>query len=106
MLINKSYLESQKKWVVQLHGEIDIYNAPELKKELERAIEIHPADMHVDCEHLAYIDSTGLGVLVSALKKLKEHGHQIIISGLKPHIYKIFELTDLNRLFVFEEESK
>ena len=106
MLMNKSYLESQKKWVVQLHGEIDIYNAPELKKELELAIETHCANMHVDCEQLSYIDSTGLGVLVSVLKKLRERGYKIIISGLKPHIYKIFELTDLNKLFEFEEGTK
>ena len=64
MVIEKKFDAAENCWRIQLFGDIDIYNAPELKKELLGATD---ADICLDCAHLKYIDSTGLGVLVAAL---------------------------------------
>ncbi|MDD5017195.1 MAG: STAS domain-containing protein [Eubacteriales bacterium] len=102
MLLDANYNESEDKWDVQLYGEVDIYNADSLKSELHSLIDEKKADIYLDCTNLKYIDSTGLGVLVSALKKVKEAERKIHIINLKPYIAKIFTLTGLDKIFVIE----
>jgi anti-sigma B factor antagonist len=50
-------------------GEVDIYTSPELKNQIFALIEERNNDIIIDCESLDYIDSTGLGVLMSIYKK-------------------------------------
>ena len=102
MLLDVNYDESLSRWEVQLYGEVDIYNADNLKSELHTLIEEKKADIVLDCTSLKYIDSTGLGVLVSALKKVKEAEREIRIINLKPNIAKIFTLTGLDKIFAIE----
>ncbi len=102
MLLDSKYDESRDRWEVQLYGEVDIYNADNLKSELHALIEEKKADLVLNCASLKYIDSTGLGVLVSALKKVREADRQISIINLKPYIAKIFTLTGLNKIFEIE----
>lgn len=82
-----------------LHGDIDLYNVNELKEQLQNC---KSANILIDAADLQYIDSTGLGVLVSSLNKLREKNGTIRIEGLKPHIYKIFALTSLDKIFDIE----
>ena len=102
MLLDSKYDDTQNKWNVHLYGEVDIYNADNLKSELHALIEERQADIVLDCTNLKYIDSTGLGVLVSALKKVREADRQISIINLKQYIAKIFTLTGLNKIFEIE----
>lgn len=102
MLLDASYEELQDQWNVNLYGEVDIYNADSLKSELHSLIDEKKADIILNCNNLKYIDSTGLGVLVSALKKVKEAERSIRIINLKPYIAKIFTLTGLDQIFVIE----
>ncbi|MFA5675735.1 MAG: STAS domain-containing protein [Christensenellales bacterium] len=106
MLLDANYDEGHSTWDVHLYGEVDIYNAESLKSELHALIDEKKADIVLDCESLKYIDSTGLGVLVSALKKVKEAEKQISIINLKPYIAKIFTLTGLDRIFAIEVSDK
>ena len=102
MLLDSNYNETRNKWEVHLYGEVDIYNADSLKSELHALIDEKKVDIVLDCTNLKYIDSTGLGVLVSALKKVREAEKQISIINLKPYIAKIFTLTGLNKVFDIE----
>ena len=52
-----------------LSGEVDIYTSQELKENLYRVVETNKKDLIIDCKELNYIDSTGLGIFVGALKK-------------------------------------
>ena len=106
MLMDANYDESTDKWDVRLYGEVDIYNADSLKAELRALIEEKAADLVIDCTSLKYIDSTGLGVLVSALKKVREAEKQIRIVSLKPYIAKIFTLTGLDKIFSIEVSAE
>ena len=96
MVIEKNLDVSGNIWKVQLHGDVDIYNADELRAGLA---DIAEGDVEIDCTDLQYIDSTGLGVLVSVLKRTREKGYMVRFWGLKPHIHKIFSLTALDELF-------
>ncbi len=105
MLLDANYDEGLNRWDVRLYGEVDIYNSESLKSELHALIDEKKADIVLDCTSLKYIDSTGLGVLVSALKKVKEAKKQISIINMKPYIAKIFTLTGLDKIFIFEVDE-
>lgn len=80
-------------------GEVDIYTSPELKSKIFKLIDERNTDLLIDGEGLEYIDSTGLGVLMSIYKKLQEKGLKLTIINLKPNIYKLFDITGLNKVF-------
>ncbi len=102
MLLDSNYSEERDEWEASLYGEVDIYNADSLKSGLNSLIEEKKLDIVLDCSNLKYIDSTGLGVLVSALKKVREADKHIRITNLKPYIAKIFTLTGLDKIFEIE----
>jgi len=80
-------------------GEVDIYTSPEFKNKVIEIIETKEVNILINAEELEYIDSTGLGVLMSILKKIKENELNIKIINLKPNIYKLFDITGLNKVF-------
>ncbi|MCX7749423.1 MAG: STAS domain-containing protein [Clostridia bacterium] len=88
---------------VYVSGEVDIYTSQLLKDKLYQIVDADQGDLKIDCRELNYIDSTGLGIFVGALKKAKQNGKQIIISNLKENIKKLFIITGLNNVFVMEE---
>ena len=87
---------------MKLKGEIDIYTAAEFKKQLNTAIDEGRGDLHLDCSELQYMDSTGLGVLIGALKRMKEQDRNIYLANLKPNVRKLFSITGLDKIFIPE----
>ncbi|NLY60377.1 MAG: STAS domain-containing protein [Clostridiales bacterium] len=105
VVLKEKFKSETNTWCISLDGEIDIYNAPELKERLHKLIEQHPGNIILNCENLTYIDSTGLGVLISALRRVKEYDGQITIKNLKPYIHKIFVITGLDKIFTIEVQE-
>lgn len=97
--IKKELLED--KYQVTPIGEIDIMSSEELKKEIKNLID-EKKDIIINGEKIEYMDSTGLGVLISLLKKTKENNNKIVIKNLKPNIYKLFNITGLTKVFEIE----
>ena len=85
---------------VALKGDLDINASPRLKSELSLAYEDRPADVFVDLEALDYLDSTGLGALISILKRARMDDHKVAILNAKPSIEKLFYITELDQEFV------
>lgn len=100
--INYFFDENDKKWIMQLKGDIDIYSSPQFKEAINAAFKEKNADFSLDCSELNYMDSTGLGVLIGALKKMKEHEKNIYIKNLKPNVKKLFNITGLDKIFILE----
>ncbi|PYG88121.1 anti-sigma B factor antagonist [Ruminiclostridium sufflavum DSM 19573] len=88
---------------ITLSGEIDIYTSQSLKDELNEVISSCQGDIIIDCKELAYIDSTGLGILVGALKEIRKNNNDIYICNLKDNIKKLFVITGLDKLFKIKE---
>ncbi|MCK9443751.1 MAG: STAS domain-containing protein [Tissierellaceae bacterium] len=103
--ITVNYDENENKWVFIPEGEIDIYTSSKLKKEILNNFEENKADIIIDGKKLNYIDSTGLGALISILKRLKENEYKIYLSNIKPNIRKIFDITELDKLFIIRGED-
>ncbi len=96
--------EEKKEGITQifLDGEVDIYTSQSLKEKLYATIDSTRQDIRINCSKLNYIDSTGLGIFVGALKKAKHYGRDIYVSELKENIKKLFLITGLDKLFVIE----
>lgn len=100
--LNFSEERFQDHILVTLSGEVDIYTSQSLKDKLYNIIDTNKCDIKLDCNGLKYIDSTGLGIFVGALKKAKQYEKRIIITGLKDNIKKLFLITGLDKIFILE----
>ncbi|EGL35367.1 STAS domain-containing protein [Parvimonas micra] len=89
-----------EKLFVDLQGDLDINSNKEFKEKVNSVQGVKK--ITVNCENLSYIDSTGLGAFISIYKHIKEKGEKLVITGLKPHIKKIFLITDLDKVFEIE----
>lgn len=89
--------------VVQVTGEIDVYTAPLLREELASLIDAEHRELVVDLTGVGFMDSTGLGVLVGALKKVRTLGGdlQLVINSEK--VLKVFRITALTQVFTIHE---
>jgi anti-sigma B factor antagonist len=92
---------------VVLDGEIDVYTAPRLKEELVAAIDDGCSNIIVDMEGVGFIDSSGLGVLVSALRRARERDGVVRIVCSRENILKIFRITGLDKVFpIFSDAAE
>ena len=90
-------------YVVALTGDVDLYTAPELKSELIRLVDLGAKRIVVDLTMTTFIDSTTLGVLLGALKRLRPAGGELALVCADRNIRKIFEITLLDRVFAMFE---
>ncbi len=101
--------ENKKKKIVtmEIEGEVDVYTSMDLKKSIFDLIENGNSKIIVNLDKVTYMDSSGLGTLVAALKKIKSEKGNLKILKLTPSIKKIFELTRLTKFFeIFEDEAE
>lgn len=85
--------------VIKLVGEIDLSTSPQFKEKIYEIIESGKRDVIVDLNGLDFMDSTGLGVLVAALKKTRMEGGSIRLICKKNNIMKVFTITGLDKVF-------
>jgi anti-sigma B factor antagonist len=89
--------------VLVLHGGADLHAAPELRDRLGAAIDAGDSGIVVDLTKTSFLDSTALGVLLGALKRLRESDGRIQIVASRPEIRRIFEITLLDQVLPLAE---
>jgi anti-sigma B factor antagonist len=93
--------------IISVQGEIDVYTSPRVKETINELIEKENYNLIINLEEVRYIDSTGLGVLIGALKKVREHNGSINLICTNPQIKKIFNITGLVKIFgIFKNEEE
>jgi anti-sigma B factor antagonist len=85
--------------VLSLRGEIDVYTAPRLRQAIIDLVDGGATRIVVDMERVDFLDSTGLGVLVDGMKRIKGRDGSLGIVATQDKILKIFDITGLNRAF-------
>lgn len=100
--IEKKYEESKKSWDISLFGDVDIETSTMLKEELSAMLEVYQGDINIDCAELSYIDSTGLGVLIGILKRVKNNENEVILSNTQKNMLKLLKITGLDKVFVIK----
>lgn len=81
--------------VVEVGGEVELSNAAQLRADLRTACEQQPCHVIVDMSEVTFIDSTGIGVLVGALKRTREHQGTFALICPQPRVRRVFEITGL-----------
>lgn len=85
--------------VVEVAGEIDVYTAPKLREQLVEIVESGQHHIVVDMRGVEFLDSTGLGVLVGGLKRVRQHDGSLRLVCSQERILKIFRITGLTKVF-------
>ena len=99
MDLSLSTRQEGDKTVVVVGGEIDVYTAPKLREQLIDLVSNGSYQLVVDMENVDFLDSTGLGVLVGGLKRVRAHDGSLQLVCTQERILKIFRITGLTKVF-------
>ncbi len=91
--------------VVEVEGQLIVGNRQEFKQKILDALEAGERKFLVDFTQTGYIDSSGLGVLVSLSKKIRDEGGELRLAGLNEDLRTLFELTKLDTLFAISDNA-
>ena len=89
--------------LVKVEGQLVVGNRGELKEYVQGLLERGDRRFVLDFSGTGYIDSSGLGALVSLARKVREEGGDLRLSGLNEDLRSLFELTKLDTLFAIAD---
>jgi anti-sigma B factor antagonist len=90
--------------VLRLAGEVDVANVAQVREAALKLLAAGVKQLVVDLSATEYLDSSGLGILVGLLKRLKEIGGDMAIAGPQPRVKRLFEITGLSRVFALHND--
>jgi anti-sigma B factor antagonist len=85
--------------IIEVGGEIDVYTAPKLRDKITELVGNGNYNLVIDMEKVDFLDSTGLGVLVGGLKKVRAHDGSMRLICNQERLLKIFRITGLTKVF-------
>ena len=91
--------------IVAVGGEIDVYTAPKLRDKITDLVANGVYQIVIDMEAVEFLDSTGLGVLVGGLKKVRAHDGSLELICTQDRLLKIFRITGLAKVFVIHDSA-
>jgi anti-sigma B factor antagonist len=91
--------------VVTVGGEIDVYTAPKLRDKITELVNSGHHALVIDMEKVEFLDSTGLGVLVGGLKKVRAQEGSMELICSQDRLLKIFRITGLSKVFTIHESE-
>ncbi|HUR75018.1 MAG TPA: STAS domain-containing protein [Sporichthya sp.] len=91
--------------VVRVGGELDAHTATQLRQCLLGVTSEGPLQVTLDLSELSFVDSTGLGVLIGALKRQRTRGGTLTLTGLSGPVRRVFEITRLVETFDIAEPA-
>ena len=91
--------------VIEVQGEIDIYTAPRLRELLIDLAVTGSCQLVVNLDKVGFLDSTGLGVLVGGLKRVRAHDGSLDLVCTQQRILKILKITGLRQVFGIYETA-
>jgi anti-sigma B factor antagonist len=83
--------------VVSVYGEVDVATSPALRELLIRLVSEGSSRLVIDLEGVDFLDSTGLGTIISALKRARTHGGDLRLVCTQARIARLFEITGLDK---------
>jgi anti-anti-sigma factor len=97
MLVSPHYVE--KLYVLTPLGLMNSEAGSDLRFEIDSLLRKAPKDILIDCRDIEFMDSSGFGSLVSALKRVREHGKQLYLCSLNSQLRMVLELTGTDGVF-------
>lgn len=92
--------------MIQPAGILDSTKATQIRREVADVLEQNAGIVLIDLEDVTFVDSSGLGALVVALKTVRAAGGKLYICSINEQVKMLFELTSMDRVFeVFEDRA-
>ena len=85
--------------VLVVEGDLDLFTAPELRERINAAIDLGCTDLVIDLADATAVDSTALGVLIGALRRLRVRDGDMVVVCDSPTIERLFEIAGLDEVF-------
>jgi anti-sigma B factor antagonist len=85
--------------ILHCGGSLDADNVSAFKKVAYDLVGAGTTRIIIDCSNLTFIDSMGLGVLISLLRRVRQRNGDVKVAALSDEVKTIFEITRLHRLF-------
>lgn len=101
--LSVSTREQGGRTIVEVGGEIDVYSAPMLRDQLNALVADGHYDLVVDMRNVDFLDSTGLGVLVGGLKRVRSHDGSLHLVCAQDRVLKVFRITGLTKVFAIHD---
>jgi anti-sigma B factor antagonist len=89
--------------VVSVAGEVDVYTSPLLQERLVEVLRDGSPKIVLDLSGVTFLDSTGLGVLITGLKRCRSADGDLVLVTAQPNVLKVLEITGLNDVFQIYE---
>jgi anti-sigma B factor antagonist len=91
--------------VIELEGEVDVANTPQVREAALRLISGGVKNLVTDLSRVEYMDSSGLGMLVGLLKRLKESDGRLLVAAAQPRVKRLFEITGLEKVLPLYDDA-
>lgn len=92
--------------MMNLNGRLDLASGAELKDEIKKMFDKDKTMIHLNLNDVEFINSSGLGALVSIMKEVRLHKGRLTLSNLASYVKEIFEITQLSHIFeIFDTEE-
>lgn len=95
---DKFYLRTENqegRCTVYVNGELDLESASQMRAAMATLVELTDRELVLNLRELRYIDSTGIGILVSVLKARHAKEAPFIVEAIPPNIRKLFDMTGI-----------
>ncbi|UCD95208.1 MAG: anti-sigma factor antagonist [Candidatus Zixiibacteriota bacterium] len=93
--------------VIALSGRLDLSNGSKLKEEVKNILTAGKTSIHLNLAHVEFVNSSGLGALVSIMKEIRIHRGRLTLSDLAEYVQEIFDITQLSHIFeIFGTEQE
>jgi anti-sigma B factor antagonist len=89
--------------VIDVAGEIDLFSAPQLKERIAQLIGEGQVQLVINLENVSFMDSTGLGVLLGTLKRVRERDGSLTVVCPPGSVHRVLTLTGLHKVFTIYE---
>lgn len=90
--------------ILSVKGEIEVYSLPEFSRMAESYLG-GPKELRLDLSGLEYIDSSGLGFLVTLHERMDRQGQRLVLMHLRSHVARVFKITRLDQILDINSEE-
>ena len=93
--------------VLRLDGRLDLATGGKLKEEIKNLCESGVKRIHLNLQKIEFINSSGLGALVSVMKQVRIKNGRLTLSNLASYVREIFDITQLSHVFeIYEDQTE
>ena len=89
--------------VLKMHGYIERVVAQQIEYVLDAAVDRHSYQIIVDLSEADYLSSSGWGMFIGELKRIRKGGGDLVLAGMQPSVLEIFELLEFHRVMLHYE---